>query len=266
LTKLQGQLLYTSLELLEMSFPLVFPSNRIYNFNMSEPFKLYRLQQIDSQIDQIHNRLKAIESALSSDKTVRLAQKRVEQSQEAFKKEQKNLRNAEQDVQAQRVKIEQSESTLYGGKVRNPKELQDLQNEVASLKRYLSVLEDRQLEAMIAVEMADEKLQTDSRQLEKALAASAAQHKDLSAEKEDLLTDLSRLEGQRSATTSSIPEEDMQIYNQLRRTRSGIAVARIVDKCCSACGTTLNAALLHAARSPNQISRCDGCSRILYSG
>ena len=249
-----------------MSFPLVFPSNRIYNLNMSEPFKLYRLQQIDSQIDQINNRLKAIETALNSDQTVRLAQKKVEQSQEALKKEQKNLRSAEHDVHAQRVKIEQSESTLYGGKVRNPKELQDLQNEVASLKRYLSVLEDRLLEAMIVAESVDEKLQAELKLLEKAHAESAAEHKDLSQEKEGLLTDLNRLHGQRSATTGSIPDEDLQVYNQLRRIRSGIAVARIVDKCCSACGTTLNAALLHAARSPYQISRCDGCNRILYSG
>lgn len=233
---------------------------------MSETFKLYRLQQIDSQIDQINDRLKAIEIALNKDKTVRLAQKREEQSQEIVQKEQKNLRTAEQEVQAQRVKIEQSEATLYGGKVRNPKELQDLQNEVAALKRYLNVLEDRQLEAMIAVETAGEQLQTASIELQRALAASAAQHKDLSQEKDSLLTDLTRLQGQRAATVSSIPVEDMQIYDQLRRSRSGIAVARIVDKCCSACGTTLNAALLHAARSPNQMSRCDGCSRILYSG
>ena len=233
---------------------------------MSEPFKLYRLQQIDSQIDKINTRLKAIETALNSDQTVRMAQLKVEQSQEALKKEQKNLRTAEHDVHTQRVKIEQSESTLYGGKVRNPKELQDLQNEVASLKRYLSVLEDRLLEAMIAVESVDEQLQGEIKLLENAQAESASEHKDLTQEKESLLTDFNRLVGQRTATIGSIPAEDIHIYNQLRRTRSGIAVARIVDKCCSACGTTINAALLHAARSPNQISRCDGCNRILYSG
>jgi hypothetical protein len=233
---------------------------------MSEPFKLYRLQQIDSQIDQVKNRLKNIEIALSADKTVRLAQKLKEQSQDSLKHDQKKLQNAEQDVQAQRVKIEQSESTLYGGKVRNPKELQDLQNEVAALKRYLGVLEDRLLEAMIVVETAEEKLQTDTDLLEKALAQFAAQHAELTREKEGLLTDLNRMEGQRAATTSSIPAEDLQIYEQLRNSRNGIAVARIVDRCCSACGTTLNAALLHAARSPNQMSRCDGCNRILYSG
>ncbi len=233
---------------------------------MSEPFKLYRLQQIDSQIDQIKNRLKAIEIALTADKSVRLAQKRQEGSQKALKHEQMKLRKAEQDVQAQRVKIEQSESTLYGGKVRNPKELQDLQNEVAALKRYLSVLEDRLLEAMIVVDTAEEELHADTERLENVMAQFAAQHNDLTKEKEGLRTDLIRLEGQSEATTSSIPEEDLVIYQQLRIARSGIAVARIVDKCCAACGTTLNAALLHAARSPNQMSRCDGCNRILYSG
>lgn len=233
---------------------------------MSEPFKLYRLQQIDSLSDQVKNRLKTIEIALSADQTVRLAQKRKEQSQNALKLAQKDLRNAEQDVLAQRIKIEQSESTLYGGKVRAPKELQDLQLELASLKRYLSVLEDRMLEAMIEVESAEENLQADLDLLEKAMVQFASQHADLTREKEGLLTDLDRLEGQRAATTGPIPDEDLHIYEQLRNSRNGIAVARIVDKCCSACGTTLNAALLHAARAPNQMSRCDGCNRILYSG
>src|SRR5512146_2214181 len=113
-------------------------------------FKLYRLQQIDSQLDQAHARLKQIEAILSNNEAVRQAQERTEAAAAQLEQERKALRKAEEIVQAQRLKIEQTESTLYGGKVRSPKELQDMQNETVSLKRYLSVLEDRQLEAMLS--------------------------------------------------------------------------------------------------------------------
>jgi uncharacterized protein len=54
--------------------------------------------------------------------------------------------------------MQTSEASLYGGKIRNPKELQDLQVEIAALKRRTATLEDEQLEAMLAVEDAETQL------------------------------------------------------------------------------------------------------------
>jgi hypothetical protein len=85
-------------------------------------------------------------------------------------------------------------------------------------------------------------------------------------ERQHLLAEVERLQSECQATVATIPESDINLYNQLRQTRRGIAVAQVVDKNCSACGSTLSAALLHAAHSPNQLTRCDTCGRILYSG
>ena len=119
---------------------------------MSRPFQLYHLQQLDTQLDGIHARLKEIESALADDSQVSLSREKTTQVNASLQQARQNLRNAEFETQQQRIKIEQTESTLYGGKVRNPKELKDLENEAAALKRHLSVLEDRQLESMLAEE------------------------------------------------------------------------------------------------------------------
>jgi predicted nucleic acid-binding Zn-ribbon protein len=81
------------------------------------------------------------------------------------------------------------------------------------------------------------------------------------------LTDEARhLHAERQAEVSSIPPEDITIYQNLRQQRRGVAVARVSEKTCSACGSTLSTALLHAAHSPNQLTRCDTCGRILYVG
>ena len=135
--------------------PLAFNPYPLYNQTMSQPFKLFRLQQLDSQLDQGRGRLREIEATLNDSAALNQAQERASQAEAGLVTAQKTLNRAEENVQAQQIKIEQTEAALYGGKVRNPKELQDLQNESAALKRFLDTLEERQLEALIAVEEAE---------------------------------------------------------------------------------------------------------------
>ena len=233
---------------------------------MSQPFKLYRLQQIDSQLDWTRARLREIEAELKDNEALRRAQQNEADAASQLKETVHALRHAEENVRQQRLKIEQSESTLYGGKVRNPKELQDLQNEIAALKRFLSVLEDRQLEAMLAEEEAESTHKCTQDALEAERGHFAQQSEQLDQEKDRLLKEADRFEDERRVIIPSIPVEDLSLYDQLRHKRAGIAVAKVTDRACSACGSTLSAALLHAARSPSQISRCETCGRILYIG
>ena len=233
---------------------------------MSQPFKLFRLQQIDSQIDRIHVRLLEIEVVLKEDSALRQAQNNLESFSNQLKDVRREVYLAELEVQSQRIKIEQTEASLYGNKIRNPKELQDLENEAASLKRYLIVLEDRQLDAMVVVETAEEKEAEAAAVFYNVRITNAKQNATLGEEKNSLLKDLHNQESERQATTTSILPEGIGLYEQLRQTRRGVAVAKVTDRACSACGTTLSAALLSAARSPHQITRCTTCGRILYAG
>ena len=233
---------------------------------MSQSFKLYRLQQIDRQIDRGRARLRDIEAALDEDTGLRQAQNQLEATEEAFRQTKKKLKEAEQAVQQQRIKIEQTEAALYGGKVRNPKELQDLQNEAAALKRYLGVLEDRQLEAMILSEEAEKENQAASAACKQVQGQTARQNAGLREEQASLFKDIRHQEEEHQAATNGISAEELRLYEQLRQTRRGIAVAKVTDKACNACGSTLNAILLSAAHSPNQITRCTNCGRILYVG
>jgi len=233
---------------------------------MSRPFKLYRLQQIDSQLDWIQNRLAEIETALRQDEQVHAAYGLAEKAEQSLQQARKALHRAEDDVRSQRIKIEQSEAALYGGKIHNPKELKDLENEVASLKRYLTVLEDRQLEAMLVEEEAASTQRVANQALQQAQGEFELRGIGLIQEKQKIERDRARLEDERSAVSGGIDAEDLNIYTQLRKNRRGVAVAKVVDRACSACGSTLSAALLNAAHSPNQLNRCETCGRVLYIG
>ncbi|MEW6718660.1 MAG: hypothetical protein AB1345_14310 [Chloroflexota bacterium] len=233
---------------------------------MNEAFKLYRLQQRDSKLDKAYHRLNEIAEILGDRSALDTAEAQEQARKQALDAAHKNLRKAETAVQDQRLKIKQTETKLYSGTVRNPKELQDLQNEAEALQRFLGVLEDRQLEAMIAVDEAKEAHQVAVTHLEAVKAKREKQRLKLSAEQEELQRQVAMLETERQATANTVSATSLQLYETLRKQRHGLAVAKISENACTACGSILSSQLLQEARSPQQISRCSACNRILYIG
>jgi predicted nucleic acid-binding Zn-ribbon protein len=232
---------------------------------MSAALGLYRLQQVDSQIDQITARLQAIQQTLENDAALRSANEHLVSAESTHREAERALQLSESEVERQRSKIEETEASLYGGRVQNPKELQDLQKDVASLKRHLQTLEDRQLEAMIAAENTEKDLQTARAELERVQANSKEQNRDLTQESEILRKSLERLNSERQAVVTDIAGQALGAYEQLRRQKRGLAITTIADNSCEACGTTLTASQQQSARSASQLFHCPTCGRILYA-
>lgn len=232
---------------------------------MSASLGLYRLQQVDRQIDRARAQLDTIRKTLENDTELQQALKRVTTAQTDNHHASHSLKNAEAEVDAQKIKIEHAESSLYGGRVQNPKELQDLQKEVASLKKYLVTLEERQLEAMVKAESTENDLQSVKTELEKIQARLGNEHKNLIADQTSISIELEQLAEEREAALGPIESNLLQAYEDLRQQKRGVAVTEISDNACSSCGTTVNAALQQNARSQKQLAYCSSCGRILYA-
>jgi len=227
---------------------------------------LYRLQQIDTQLDSARAVLQSIETKLSDDSLIRSAQEAVAEHEQRHRSELKRLRDAETKSYDTRVKIELAEAALYGGKIQNPKELQDLQNEISSLKRLITTLEDRELEAMMAVEDSEANLSNANDALKEVQGKQSEQNAAFLGEKTKLIAQIERLESERKATLPPISAADLALYEQLRKARNGVAVVKISSRACTACGATLTAALVQSIQSTGLLIRCPTCGRILYSG
>lgn len=232
---------------------------------MSRAENLYHLQQIDSQIDRHTKRLLEIQSILEDDRAVNAAKSRNQKAEAALQETRKNLQEAKNSVHTQRDKIKQSEERLYSGKVTNPKELEDIQNEIDALKRYLEVLEERQLEEMMALDEVQEAFDAAQLELSEAIAAGEARNAGLITERRGIEKDLTGLRENREQQRTAIDEHDLQIYEQLRGKRAGVAVAKVQDRNCAACGSTLGTANYQQARSPSKITQCETCERILFA-
>lgn len=233
---------------------------------MSLSFHLFQLQKLDTQVSSATSRIAEINRLLAQNEPLVQAQSHLDSAADRLKTARAKLREVEISVHNKRIKAEQSEAVLYGGTVKNPKELQDLQTEIAALKRAIGQLEDSQLELMVAVEEAEQNFRGDEAQLNHVKAEQAGQSASLLGETSTLQALLGRLEVERKALVSQINPALLDTYTQLRATKRGLAVVPVEDDCCTACGSTLTAAEIQAARSSTRLVYCPMCGRILYSG
>lgn len=231
---------------------------------MSEALSLYRLQVLDSRIDKISNRLDQIEHILNDDRHVRQATMQWEKAQNLTKKIRTQLNQIEDKVAAQRLKRKTNQATLFSGTVKNPKVLQDLQMEAEALKRYITQLEDDQLETMIAFETAENAEKQALQTLNQVKGTVVENNAALIGEQRQLKEDFNRISREREAVLQSISSEALTLYNKLRKAKHGVAVTPISDGGCSICGQALTPAVLQSIRASNKIVFCPSCGRILY--
>jgi len=231
---------------------------------MNTGFQLFQLQSIDTEIDRAQRRISEITTELGSNEAVTAAQNKLKMSQAESERIRSDFDLLNQEIQQKKVKKSQSEASLYGGKISNPKELQDLQSEIASLTRVLSEMDEKLVEKLMQVDEADEKIQKCNDRLSEAQSAFETRKSMLTAENANLENAIRNLEAQRASQISQIDDASLRTYETLRKSKNGLAIARLQDECCSACGSALTAGQCQQARSASQLFFCPSCGRIVY--
>ncbi|MBN1264098.1 MAG: hypothetical protein JXA25_01300 [Anaerolineales bacterium] len=233
---------------------------------MSRLSNLNRLQDIDLRIKSIQSRLSAIVATLADSTELDRRRTQAAKAEAELSTAKVSLHSAEHDVTMHRQKIAASEHKLYSGTVKNPKELEDIQNELASLKRYLETLEDQQLEAMIFMEEAEKLFTKNSEAVEIEEIKTSSSHKSLLGEKGTLEKELDKLAIEKEAALTVIQVSDIEIYTELQQRLGSNVISTISDGSCSICGMVVAGSTVQAVRTGNEIHRCSQCSRILYAG
>lgn len=233
---------------------------------MNQASQLYQVQKIDTTLDQANARLAEITRIIESDKSLAMAEDDLTRAKHHLHQARRNLAMIEDNIQSVQIKQQTSEANLYGGRIRNPKELQDLQQEINALKRRLSALEDEQLEAMLVIEEAESSYSLADSTLNKVKAIVASQHALLLGERSQLVKNCERLQAERAATIQSILPENLDLYERLRKQKRGLAVVLIDEGACSGCGSSIRPAEKQLARSPSKMLPCSSCGRLIYAG
>jgi uncharacterized protein len=232
---------------------------------MSETLDLYRLQQLDTRLSQIARRQKAIQDVLDNNDRLNQVRELLELTKIQKEKTAHELRSIEAEAARKKIKIQQTESSLYGGSIKNPKELQEVQQELALLKKQLVSLEDKQLELMLAVETTQAAFDTATQDYGLILREVEGNNSSLIGEREELQRETEKLTVERVATVESVSPKTLALYDQIREDRHGVAVTTVTDNSCDSCGALLTHAQIQSAHHSHQLYRCPSCGRIIYN-
>ena len=172
---------------------------------------------------------------------------------------------AEADVEQVRTRIERDRERLDAGQVSAARELESLQSEIASLRRRQSDLEEIVLEVMERRESAEADRRAQAAERERI----AAEQQAVTARRDAALAELAELTGKaadrRAAVAADIPQDLIDLYEQLRERLGGVGAAALRRGRCEGCHLALNTVDLNAIRAadPEEVLRCEECRRIL---
>ncbi|MCU0513346.1 MAG: hypothetical protein MUE40_12345 [Anaerolineae bacterium] len=224
---------------------------------------LYQLQTIDLALLEHGKRLQAIAALLADDAARRAAESAVSQAGATLRPRQTHLRDLELQAQSNRSKREATEKRLYSGMVKNPKELQEMQQEIEALKRRDRDLEDALLESMVSVEEAQAALQQSEAHLARVTEQQAQTQATLRSEQTLLEQTIARLKAERSTAAATITAENLALYNGLRAAKQNRPVARLEGDSCSVCGIEQTGIVAQEIRKNPALQKCRNCGRLL---
>jgi predicted nucleic acid-binding Zn-ribbon protein len=231
---------------------------------VAQILQLYQLQSLDSEIDQINRQLADIAAKLGESEELQQVRTETEAAETLVRGTQVRTQDLDLELKSLTAKIGNQEKLLYSGKVLNAKEAANLQDEVASLKRWQSDREEHLLEAMVELEEAEASLKAAQTHLSEVEAAWNNDQQDLLESHAALQNRLSELQQRRSSLAAQINAESLVIYERLRPKKGGRAVAAVKGGVCQGCGMTPSNSTIRRARSETNLTYCSACGRILY--
>jgi predicted nucleic acid-binding Zn-ribbon protein len=231
---------------------------------MSKAKQLYELQEIDLDIQRKTETLNWVKDNIGKDDDLVAAQAALDIARKALMDLEHQQRNAEWGVDELEKKIAGEEKKLYDGSVKNPRELMNLQQEIDNIKGQRREREDKLLSIMMEVDTAQQDVASKQDETEAMNRDWEEEQKRLTKEQTELEADLTALTQQRESLINLIDTASINTYEELRRVKQGLAVAKLVQGRCQGCRISLPVSDQQKARMGQKLATCSNCGRILY--
>ncbi|MBA7666376.1 hypothetical protein ES703_74456 [subsurface metagenome] len=229
---------------------------------MSVVSQLNQLQEVDLELKSNEQALNQITRQIGESKAVVETQNKLASERQHLEELTHQQHSVEWEIDDITSKLTTVEEKLYSGRVRNPKELTDLQHEADGLKDRRAKLEDKALEIMEQVELATKGVATLDSELKRLENEWQSQQQKLSADLERLKVIISDLKDKRQLLAAEIDPQVFEIYQELKKQR-GTAVAKVEQGLCCGCRILLPVTEFQQVRTGSLV-RCSSCGRILF--
>jgi len=229
---------------------------------------LLELQELDTSIDRLTARRRALEAGedLAAARTeANEAERVVGELRLRLDELARDQQRFEHEIDSMSQKASAEERRLYDGSVANARELDSIRHEVENLARRRS---DREDEVLTVMQLREDVEREERAASERSDALRAKVDEVERAAGEELRRAGEELDERRSArerVAGSIDAELLELYEDLRPQKKGVAVAELIDGVCQGCHEQLSAVYLDRLKRETGPKRCEHCRRILVT-
>jgi uncharacterized protein len=233
-----------------------------------DQLRLLDLQAFDSTLDRLTHRRKTLPELAQIDEA-EARQSRLADDIVLIETEDSDLGRGqaklEGDIDQVRTRMQRDQQRLDAGQVGSPRELENLQHEIGTLKKRQSDLEDEELEIMEkreAVQRRLAELRAEQEQIATTLTELEQRRDTAFAE---IAAEMEKATAQRAETVAGLPADLVTLYEKVRASSNGIGAAVLHQGRCEGCHLQLNTTDINRIREadPDEVLRCEECRRIL---
>jgi predicted nucleic acid-binding Zn-ribbon protein len=227
---------------------------------------LLELQGIDTAIDRLGVRRRALEAGEDLEAAraeANEAERAVGELRLRLDELGRDQQRFEHEIDSMSQKAAAEERRLYDGSVANARELDSIRHEVENLARRRT---DREDELLTVMQMRED-LENEERGATERSDALRAKVDEVEAAAAE---ELGRVHGElaeraeaRAKLAATIDPELLELYEDLRPQKKGVAAVELVDGVCQGCHEQLSAVYVDRLKRATGPKRCEHCRRIL---
>ena len=227
---------------------------------------LLDIQEIDTATDRLMARMRALESgedAAAALAEANEAERMMGELRLRLDEVSRDQMRFEHEIDSMSQKAAAEERRLYDGSVANARELDSITHEVDNLKKRRTDREDELL-ALMEVREEIEGQERAAAERSEALRARVAEVGDVAADElEKLQAELKERTEARAALAKAVDPEFLELYEDLRPQKKGVAAVALIDGVCQGCHEQLSSVYVDRLKRVEGPKRCEHCRRIL---
>jgi predicted nucleic acid-binding Zn-ribbon protein len=225
---------------------------------------LLDLQEVDLEIDRLKDKrgsLPELQQYRTANGDRLAAEQERDEIAASLRSVELDLDKAEGELEILENKLNESQTRLFAGGM-SAKETEHKRLEVRSLEGQKEASEERVLGLLDRREGLQSSLSVAQQAVASRRAKETGLEEVIKVAWRDIDRDLARNEGKKAEIRPSIPLELLETYEQLRKTKQGVAIGRLERGQCGGCHLTLSAAE-QAEAATTDPPRCVHCRRLL---
>ncbi len=227
---------------------------------------LYEVQQADLEIAHRREALSSLESGAELESAIGAIGAELTALREQRRAAEKEYLDRELELKTLEEKKAKFEAQLYGGTIRNPRQLSDLQGEVGMLTREIGKLEDRMLELMETLETGRSEIGARESRLKEMQAELDQVRAKYEKTGSRLRSEIADLEAQRRERAVAVSGQLLKRYEHIRARQGNIGLVKVAGDTCPGCRIGLPSETVKALRAGRANLTCDNCGRLLFWG